>query len=292
MDYKFDDIIGNSNGAGKYNGKLPIIIVVIVSILCGLIVFFVSYAFFGPKKVKEEPKVDTQVEITDENVQILYRYVSYDYNDESKFLKEKQTSFDSFSNKDKFYYALQFATKNDFLDMNKKENNLEVYSLSNLKVKGYMKRFFGENAVFADETEFTHIFDFENKKQQAKFKYKESDEGYEVTFEDLKENQEKLVKPYYRQLTSATKKADGSLIVNEKVIYTLVEETNKVYKVNIYKDYEHSNLIETRQNLSEEDLKTNPVTMDKYIDKATTISYTFKLNSDNTYYFASSEINS
>ena len=293
MDYKFEDEIsedGNSNV--KYTGKLPIIIVVVVSILCGLMVFLISNAILGPKKVKTSPKIDTQVEITDENVGILYQYVVYnrdEYN--SKFLKENETVFESFSNKDKFYYALQFAKRDDFVDLNKKNNDLEIYSLSNDKIKEYMKRFFGEKVVYVNESELEHTFTFDEEKEIGKMTYNEENDYYEVTFKKDESKNNDLVKPYYRKLTSATKKSDGTLIINEKVIYTNVTNENNLYKVGIYKDYKNTELIETRQSITKEDLEENPVTIDKYLERAATVSYTFKTNSDRTYYFYSSKIN-
>ena len=77
----------------------------------------------------------------------------------------------------------------------------------------------------------------------------------------------------------------------EKVLYTeLVNKGGNVYDVNIYKDYQHTMLLETKTNLTEEQLKENPIKFEDYGEKVTTINYLFKLSSTN-YYFYSSTIN-
>lgn len=294
MDYKFDDEIKELTEEDRKVNKLPLIIVIILSIIVGLLVFVISNAILGPKKVKETPKIDTQVELNDENVEILYRYVTFRDKEfyTSKFVKEQSVTFDKFSDEEKLLLAFQFAKDSDFSSTDKKD----IYFISDDKVNSYVKRFFGENATYENVEKLTVPLSFSiDKLNMADISYDSEKGGYNVSFTTYKKDYLDIangsVYEYYRELSSATKKSDGTLILNEKVIYTTVEEENKIYRVNIYKDYSHNNLIETRQNLSLEDLKENPVTIDKYREKAATISYTFKLNSDRTYYFYSSEIN-
>ena len=118
------------------------------------------------------------------------------------------------------------------------------------------------------------------------------EEVYKVVFEKEEENEEEeLVKPYYTELSSATKKADGTLILNEKVIYASSTKESDTYKINIYKDYQHTTLIETRQDVTKDDLNSNPISIEKYKDRAATITYTFKVKELNkNYYFAGSSI--
>ena len=59
----------------KKKKKIAIIIVVIVSILIGLTTFIVSNIIFNKDEPKQE--VDYSVDLNDENVKILYQYVTY-----------------------------------------------------------------------------------------------------------------------------------------------------------------------------------------------------------------------
>ena len=88
MDFKIGDDI--TEGNNKNSSSLPIIIIIVLAIIIGLIVFFISNAIFGEKKPKEETPVSTQLSITDENVQILYQYLTYGIKGErnNKFIKE------------------------------------------------------------------------------------------------------------------------------------------------------------------------------------------------------------
>lgn len=297
MDFKIgDDFDENGNvNEHKVNKKMLIAIVAGISIVFGLLVFFVSNAILGGNK-KDEPAVDTQVDLTDENVQILYKYVTYKDNGYGNDLLLKETSVDNskFTDEDKLYYALQFLQPEDLLYNGKtNDNKQKIYNLSLSKVKDYLKRFFGTDIAFSPVKELTYKFTFTiNNLGVAKLTYSEEEQLYNVVFnKEEPKKEEEIVQPYYTELTSATKKHDGTLILNEKVIYTTSSKENDTYKINIYKDYDHTTILEAKQNITADDLKANPISIDKYIDRAATISYTFKVNSLNkNYYFYSSNI--
>ena len=61
------------------------------------------------------------------------------------------------------------------------------------------------------------------------------------------------------------------------------------YTLNIYKDYEKTVLITSKNDLSAESLKVNPVKIEDYIDKAGLITYKFNYGTSG-YYFVSSSI--
>ena len=58
----------------------------------------------------------------------------------------------------------------------------------------------------------------------------------------------------------------------------------------MYSDYEHTILIDNVENISLEQLQKTPITINDYKDIATTITYNFKLDDNNNYYFNSSSI--
>ena len=296
MDFKIgDDIEVNGSRNRKGESKMIIIIIVVVSLLCGLSVFFVSNALFGKKGGDTPPMADTTVELTDENVQILYKYVTFGTRGtrNDKFLKEQNVTLDSFSNQERFYYALQFAQPEDFANTGRlNEKNQKIYNISSTKVNTYMQRYFGNKVTYSTNSVITYPFSFRiNKMNVGTLSYTVESDGYDTVFTELQEDIESdnIVEPYYTELVNATRKADGSMELAEKVIYTEVHKENDLLTINIYKDYQRTMLLETRQNLTKEQLDANPVKIDDYKDKAATVIYTFKLNGQN-YYFDNSKI--
>ena len=69
-DFKIgDDFDENGNvKEHKVNKKVALAIVIVIAIVVGLLVFFISNAIFGDHG-NNKPPVDTQVELDDENVQ-------------------------------------------------------------------------------------------------------------------------------------------------------------------------------------------------------------------------------
>ena len=155
-----------------------------------------------------------------------------------------------------------------------------------------MERFFGNKVTYSPNVVITYPFSFRiNNKNVGTLTYSSTSDSYETIFDDLEEDivSTEVVEPYYTELVKAMKNPDGTVELQEKVIYTESTVDNGNYVVKIYSDYEHTNLIETKQNITAEYLKQNPINIDNYLDKAGTISYLFKLNGT-TLYFDSSRI--
>ena len=275
----------------KVDKKIIILIVIGISIVFGLLVFLVSNGIFGGHE--DDTPVDTQVALTDETVQVLYKSVAYrDYGNDL-FLRENNVTIDTFKDEDKLYYALQFVQPEELTYSEKMtDQKQKIYDLSISKIRKYLPTFFGNDINFTPIEELTYKFDFTiNDLGVAKLTYNDEEEVYKVVFEKEEDNEEELVKPYYTELSSATKKADGTLILNEKVIYASSTKESDTYKINIYKDYQHTTLIEARQDVTKDDLNSNPISIEKYKDRAATITYTFKVKELNkNYYFAGSSI--
>ena len=93
-----------------------------------------------------------------------------------------------------------------------------------------------------------------------------------------------------RKIVSAQEK-DDEIVVKEKAIYydSAYNDSAKVTYYHVYNDKNKLNIIESNIEFREGDEKT--ITVDSYIDKASTITHTFKLNKDTgKYYFAGSKI--
>ncbi len=298
MDFKIGDAIEEEGTSTKKENKsLPIIIVVVLSIIIGLTVFLVSNMIFGDKKKEQPTSISSEVALDDENVKILYDYVKYGVRStrNDKFIKEQSVKLEDFSNYEKFYYAMQFAQAEDFAATGQvNAQKQKIYNISSAKVKSYMQRFFGNEVTYSTSSVIRYPFSFRiNNMNVGTMTYAVERDGFDTVFAEFEDNitTENVVEPYYTELVGANKKSDGSLELTEKIIYTTVNQRENVYDVNIYKDYQKTMLLEQKTNLTAEDLKEKPISAKDYGEKAATITYVFKLNSTNYYFYSSTITN-
>ena len=273
----------------KKKRKIAIIIVVIVSILIGLTTYIVSNLIFNRKQPSEV--IDYSVDLKNENVQILYQYVTYGTKGlrNDKFAKEDKVVLDNFSNEEKFYYALQFAQVDDFEftgEINAEKN--KVYLITDRKIKKYMQLFFGPNVKYKNDLTISYPFSFRiNGMNVGNMKYSENRGGFETTFTTFQADikKEDITNNIEGELVKAYSDAKNKLYLEEKVVYiTQTKNPDNTYKIDIYKDNNKTILVDTKtvSNLEEK------IDLSKY-NNTTTIKYSFGLNGS-VYYFESSEI--
>ena len=123
--------------------KKGLIITLVICLVVGLGTYLISAAIFGAK-VKDEQEQGEEIPITNESVKILYDNVTYGVRGtrNDKFLKEQNVTLNSFSNYEKFYYALQYSLPGDVYNTNQKDakgNN--IYRLPTSKIDSYMNQF-------------------------------------------------------------------------------------------------------------------------------------------------------
>ncbi len=299
MDFKIGEDIQEeetkeSSSKKLFGGKFNIIIIVVTAIIAFLVVFLITNAIFNPKQKKVEPVTPTSEKrsLTEENVKILYQYVTYGTTGirNDKFVKNKSVKLKDFTDEEILYYALQFAQVDDFdFTGNYDENNNKIYSISSRMIKKYVERYFGKNVNYSTDVVISYPFTFSiNDKNVGVLKYNDDTSSFDTTFASKSEEKEYLIEPYVGKLTEAYKDPDGGYRLIEKVIFIdLEKQDDGKYQVIISKDYEHNNIIESSVDQSEEDIKN--ININKYIDKGSTITYTFKLNG-NVLYFDSSEM--
>lgn len=298
MEFKIGDEIeteGSEPSKLKVQSKLPIILIIVLSLVVGLGVFFISNSLFGPKE-KPKPVERQKLSLNESNVEILYSYVTYGVKNTrgEKFIKESKTTLDSFTNEEKFYYALQFADVEDFEFSGKtNDKNQKIYIISNSKIRNYMTRFFGSKVTYTTDDTITYPFSFRiNGQNVGTLKYSKEDKGFATVFDGYEPDISEAsgIKKYYTELVAAYKELDGTYTLEEKIVYTdLVKNDDNTYNLSIYKDYDHKSLLETKNNLSDEEIKNYKFDIRNYKNKASTITYRFGLNL-NTLYFESSTI--
>ena len=187
MDFKIGDEIegeGQETSNLKVKSKLPLIIIIVVSLIVGLLVFFLSNSLFGPKKPKESPVTRQQLNLKERNVDILYGYITYGPKNQrnDKFIKESKVTIDSFSDEEKFYFALQFADPDDF-DFSGKTNEQgkKIYVITERKIRNYMQRFFGNKVTYSPVKEIKYTFSFLiNSQNTGTLKYSEDEKNYTI----------------------------------------------------------------------------------------------------------------
>lgn len=271
-----------------------------MSVLFGVIVFVITYVLFGPKEVEPIPVEREKLELSEQNVQILYQYITYgrDHKRTNKFLSEISVTQDSFTENEKYYYALYFMQPTDLTkatpnNTTVSSKNDSTYFLSEDKLNSYMKRYFGDNVEYSKNSVINTRFNvIEDDKNVGTLTYNNVYSGYEIVFESLEgNNTTDLIKPYYYKLSDAYKEIDGSYTLEEKVVYTQhVEKEDETFDINICKDINCNEVIAQRPHNTKEMLTQNPLNIGLFIKEAATIRYTFKMNeSDNSLYFYSSE---
>lgn len=304
-DFKFSDISDSGNKNKKKGFDFKLIFIIIISIIVGLSVFFISNALFGKKATTTtKPSQEVSLDIDDSKVVTLYNYVTYGQlgSRNSKFISQKSVKLENFSNYEKFYYALMFATKDDFKDTGKTDDNtkLKIYSISNDIVKKYMKQYFGEKVTYSTDSSIQVTFSFAiDEKNTGTLNYDVERDGYLISFSSNKDTSinNSTILPYYTELDSASTTSDGDIQIVEKIVYiTAIQQKdangNPVdkYDLLVYKDYDKTMLIGKKVNVSSESLKDDPITPSDYSNSSNTITYKFKKNYNGEYYFYSSEI--
>lgn len=274
---------------------VPIVMVILLSIAVGLIIFYITNPMFNKT---EDPPFTEKLDLSDENVKILYDYVTYsrDGNRNDVFVTNDTVTKDNMPNKDKLFYALQFANPDDFKSTGKRDkNNNQIFNISDKRIDEYMKMFFGSEVSYSKEKKFNYPLYFGDEyKYIGTLTYSYENNGYDtiLTKADEEKEQEQAsekdyVKPFYSKLVSAIKYEDQTLELQEKVIYTKVTKNDDLYTIDVYGDYHYNNLLEKRKNLTFSQMKNSVFDLNEYIETAATITYTFKTE-NNKYYFYSS----
>lgn len=270
-------------------------VIAVLSIALGIVVFIVSDNILNSTKKKpDDGYIGEQLPLTDENVQILYQYVTYgtEGTRNPKFAKEANVSISSFTDEEKLYYALQFVQVEDFeftgeMTQDKKH---KIYNIPLQKIDNYMKLYFGPNVKAQPVKSLKYPFTFFiNKMNVGDLSFNQERNGYDATFTTSKDMTTKEpVEPVYGQLISAVQRQDGSVVLQERVVYTEMRTDDGGYAVNIYKDPEKKQLLETKNGLNDETLKSFTVNPNAYQSTAI-IEYTFAVY-NTTLYFQSSRI--
>ena len=274
---------------------ISILIVAIISISLGIMTYAICSIIIEKKdNEKKDAFFGEKINLNDENVQILYEYVTYgiDGTRNTKFVEERYVDMASFNDEEKLYYAFQFVQPEDFEFTGEYDSQKhKIYTLSKNIIEKYLKLYFGPNITYQPVNKITYPFLFTiNKMNVGTMVYNNERGGYDTIFASYKNTEENknIIDPVYGQLSSAIRKADGSIVIQERVLYTDLKVDSNGYTINIYKEPEKQTLLKTIENLTEEEVKQFSINFTNY-PSTTIIEYTFGVNGT-ICYFASSRI--
>lgn len=269
----------------------------ILAVVFACLVGFLIYALL--KFALDKGPNETEININSSDIRALYGYVTYGNNGvrNTKFVYNEMIDSNSFNNDEKFYYALQFASPNDFIydeNYNKKNNTGadRIYLLSDAKIKQYMHNFFGDNVIYSsnDYSGDYHFLYKVGKNNVGNMKYNPTQGAFDVVFKKYENDDFKpALKDYYTSLYQAVRLDDGAIKLREKVVYLSDEESGENKRtVFIYKDKGHQELLGQIPNVTEDVYNYGTIDFST-IPPSYYIEYTFGLNGVN-YYFKSSQL--
>jgi hypothetical protein len=153
-----------------------------------------------------------------------------------------------------------------------------------------MKSYFGDKVEYLKQGTLPIIlvpgFDVGNT---LSLKYNINKERYETTLSKTDVATAGLIPVAFYGLESATRSDDGMITLVERVVYITSSVNNNLVSYQVYRDYNHTMLIDSQNNIALEEYQKEPLSIDDYMEKANIITYKFKEN-NGEYYFYQSKI--
>ncbi len=265
---------------------LKLMLVCTILILGSCIIFAIT-----PRFMKNVLNIDNKDQLSPEQKLInqLYGYVTYgrDLEPMYYFLKNDRLTSDTVDGLAKVRYAFQLVTEEDILDMN--DNSFEI---AGSKYQSYIEQIFGIGTNYKKDKPVTLYVNQIYNNAIISISYNKDKDTYTVTkINGFINNQDNKIKLFYTKLDGYNiDNANNIITIKEKVIYTepIYDDKGTVTTINVYKDNRHSNIIDEIKNPNNKLIKT--FSIDNYLNDASTVTYTFKKDVNDNYYFDSSII--
>lgn len=284
----------DDNKKSNPSQMIKIAVLVVIVIVLGLSVYFISSLFFkGDNKNESTVGISDTLSIDDPEVEAIYDLVTYgrDNNTLNKYLKEQSVILKDFSNYEKFYYALSLLKEKELKEIKNSDTTTQKqYYISDADMDQLMKSYFGDKVEYLKQGTLPIIlvpgFDVGNT---LSLKYNINKERYETTLSKTDVATAGLIPVAFYGLESATRSDDGMITLVERVVYITSSVNNNLVSYQVYRDYNHTMLIDSRTNIALEEYQKEPLSIDDYMEKANIITYKFKEN-NGEYYFYQSKI--
>ncbi len=270
------------------NFVMKLMLVCTILILGSAIIFSFNTAL-GRKNTKEEEKVekDTNKSIID----TLYGYITFNRDIEPTyyFYQNKELNYEEFDALEKIRYAFGLL---DEKQVTKKDDR--TYSIDAGIYNGYIETIFGKNTVYDNSKEVVIMTNKIVKNSIMSISFDKDNNEYVITrINGFKPNNDKI-KNYYYKLNSYDIDNDNKTItIKENFMFVNKEYSDNdkdITSIKLYRDIYQEDLIK------EIDYPTNDFIkkfkFDDYAKDSGIITYTFKMDEENNYYFYSSKIES
>lgn len=284
----------DDNKKSNPSQMIKIAVLVVIVIVLGLSVYFISSLFFkGDNKNEPTVGISDTLSIDDPEVEAIYDLVTYgrDNNTLNKYLKEQSVILKDFSNYEKFYYALSLLKEKELKEIKNSDTTTQKqYYISDADMDQLMKSYFGDKVEYLKQGTLPIIlspgFDAGNT---LSLKYNINKERYETTLSKTDVATAGLIPVAFYGLESATRSDDGMITLVERVVYITSSVNNNLVSYQVYLDYNHTMLIDSQTNIALEEYQKEPLSIDNYMEKGNIITYKFKEN-NGEYYFYQSKI--
>lgn len=284
----------------KKNNVLIIIIVILVFLVVGLGCYFLidkgiinvgNNDEVVVKEKEDKPEIKEEILTLDDSrfINIYKKLASYTYRN------NRESGYRSFTGRELSVIALSDLSLGD-LNQNsvKDEFGNYTFSLKGDILPGKLKVYFGDKITFdkASAVNYgatTTINPNGYGSGVTVTKYDSAIDTYTVRFSGLGGTSGPAPTITERKITSAILKGEEITVVEKAIYYSNSTSGSKI-TYNIFGDAAMTQTIDTKT-FDANTIANETISIDSYLDKATTITYKFKLNKNtNTYYFASSSM--
>lgn len=269
------------------NFVLQLVLVCTILILGSTIIYAFRSDLIPTKKdnTELETKEDSQKKLVDQ----LYQYVTYgrDLQPMYYFFKNKEITSESFDNMEKVAYAFQLANKDEIMDFTE-----QGFTVNGDVYKKWIETIFGKDTLFDNSKPLTLYTNDLLKNSIVNIEYNKEKDQYIVTRENgfVSDKDDKISNFYAKFNKYDINNDDNTITIEEKVIFTGKKWNNDniISNIKVYRDIYHTKLIDEIKNPTQEQIQKFDI--NDYLKDANTITYTFKMDEDNNYYFYSSKV--
>ena len=271
-----------------------ILLVIILAVIAGILLVTNVLNNQGSSNNEEQNNNQNEesLSLNDETVKNLYEMIDKVQQrgictGSTYYFESNEVKASSYNNDKKYEQAFVLIDMEDVKITN--QSDMYIYEISDETIDNAMKKFFGPRVTYKKEGDHLLVpIEITNDSSiNLLFIY---DEGKKMYIGSLLKGTkcepnlsatEYPLSSIYTKLTEAVKK-DDTIVLTQK--YIITDNHTKLYS-----DPKKENLITTiTPKTTEEDAKK--LNISQHMSKAGTITYTFKLNSDDNYYFESSKL--
>ena len=234
-------------------------------------------------EIKEIKFVDKEISTTDNRFYPLYQILK-----KYTYFKSRDEGASSFSDKELAEISFYDIKNEDFVLLDKiSSNGSPLYQVSITKLLSNLERYFGDKVPLTIKNYEGNSYNVNNNTGMIE-SCDEINNTCEVVFSNVAVNNVQTPKMVTRKIVAAKIREESEIFAKEKVIY-VERDQNDFYTFHVYSDPNHKKLIETKC-YTQDELATETIDIEDYIDSAGTIFYNFIKKPDGTYYFYSSDI--